>query len=301
MTYHIELDAPLDRQVALIAADQAGKARHALLGGLDDRDEAIHEARKRFKKLRGLYRLVRPCAPDFYDAENARLRDAARNLSVIRDAAALVETIDRLRDDPAHEGVIGDLDHVRDRLVERRDAIAEKGEGLDDAMADAVTACEATMEAAGALNLKLDPDEAADCLADGITKTYKRGRKAFKKASKSGDAEHWHEVRKRMKYHAMHCRLLRHAWPGSMMLRARRAKAIADLLGDDHDLAVLCELIDADADAVGEKGPRRSLVHAIHLASDRLRAEAAEQAEPLLADKPGRLRDAIGALCRQAA
>ncbi|WP_349363810.1 MAG: CHAD domain-containing protein [Roseitalea porphyridii] len=301
MTYHIELDAPLDRQVALIAADQAGKARHALLGGIDDRDEAIHEARKRFKKLRGLYRLVRPCAGDFYDAENARLRDAARNLSVIRDAAALVETIDRLRDDPAHEGVVDDLDHVRARLVERRNAIAEQGGGLDDAMADAVAACEATMEAAGALDLKLDPDEAAACLADGMTKTYKRGRKALGKARKSGDPEQWHEARKRMKYHAMHCRLLRHGWPGSMRLRARQAKTIADLLGDDHDLAVLAALADDEPDQVGDKGPRASLSHAIGLTSERLRSEAVELAEPMLADKPKRLRAAVAALCRLAA
>lgn len=301
MTYHIELEAPLDRQLALVAADQAGKARHALLGGVDDRDEAIHEARKRFKKLRALYRLVRPCASDFYETENARLRDAARSLSVVRDAAALVETIDRMRDDPAHEGVIDDLDHVRARLVERRDAIAEKGSRLDEAMANAVAACEATMEAAGALDLKLDPDEAADCLADGITKTYRRGRRALGKARKSGDAEQWHEARKRMKYHAMHCRLLRHAWPGTMRLRARQAKTVADLLGDDHDLAVLAALADDEPGQVGDKAPRASLHDAIGLTSKRLRAEAIECAEPMLADKPKRLRAAVAALCRHAA
>jgi hypothetical protein len=44
-------------------------------------DEAIHEARKRLKRVRSLYRLVSREKPKFFVRENARLRKIARSLS----------------------------------------------------------------------------------------------------------------------------------------------------------------------------------------------------------------------------
>ncbi len=61
-------------------------------GGMD-RHETVHEVRKRCKEIRAALRLVRGVLPT-YSAENAHYRDAARRLSDIRDAQALVETFD---------------------------------------------------------------------------------------------------------------------------------------------------------------------------------------------------------------
>ncbi|WP_306117400.1 MULTISPECIES: CHAD domain-containing protein [unclassified Roseitalea] len=301
MTYQIALGENLSHELVAIVDDQAGKARNALLGGIADRDEAIHEARKRFKKLRGLYRLVRPAAPDLYATENARLRDSAHALSVVRDAAALVETLDRLRADPLSQSVRDDLDRVRETLARRRDAIADDGGQLDPAIAEAVESCEATMKAARQVRLPSGKKAAAQCLSAGMGKTFKRARKAFGAARESGKPEDWHELRKRMKYHHMHCRLLRQAWPAMMMMRSTQAKAIADLLGDDHDLAVLEGLVRVEPDAVGDADARESLIHVMHLSSERLRAAAVERAALVLSDKPATVEDAVAALCRQAA
>src|SRR5262245_44527647 len=62
------------------------------------RTEAIHEARKHCKKIRGVLRLVRTRFEDTYQFENAWFRDTAKGLAELRDAEALLETYDGLLD-----------------------------------------------------------------------------------------------------------------------------------------------------------------------------------------------------------
>src|SRR5207247_1571238 len=71
-------------------------------------DEAVHEARKCFKKIRAVLRLVRPEIGEVvYERENTWFRDAGRPLTEVRDAKILVESLDKL--------VTHCDDHVRER------------------------------------------------------------------------------------------------------------------------------------------------------------------------------------------
>ena len=75
---------PPETAFRAIALDQLGEA----LSDLDRPDSsgrpAVHEGRRRTKKLRGLLRLVRAGFADF-GRENRALRDAAALLSHLRD------------------------------------------------------------------------------------------------------------------------------------------------------------------------------------------------------------------------
>ena len=63
----------------------------------DQRDEAVHEVRKSFNKIRAVLRLVRPAIGDkSYRRENTCFRDAARPVTEVRDARILIETLDKL-------------------------------------------------------------------------------------------------------------------------------------------------------------------------------------------------------------
>ena len=96
MPFSIRPDRSFKTQFYKVARRQL---RHAI-DILDTRpqgtDHAIHEARKRLKRVRSLYRLVSRQVPKFSTRENARLRGIARSLSTLRDAAALVPVSDRL-------------------------------------------------------------------------------------------------------------------------------------------------------------------------------------------------------------
>src|SRR5258708_16068593 len=77
-------------------AEELGRAVRALkLGSRSDR--RIHDIRTRLKHCRALLRLLRKSlGEDTYRRENARLRDAARPLVAVRDAAVLVQALDDL-------------------------------------------------------------------------------------------------------------------------------------------------------------------------------------------------------------
>ena len=54
----------------------------------------MHQARKRFKELRALLRLVREPLGARFKLDNRRLRDVGRRLAESRDAAAMLESWD---------------------------------------------------------------------------------------------------------------------------------------------------------------------------------------------------------------
>ena len=64
-------------------------------------EEVVHDARKRFKKIRAVLRLVRGGIDRrVFDRENVRFRDAGRPLSEVRDVGVLVQALDRLGECP---------------------------------------------------------------------------------------------------------------------------------------------------------------------------------------------------------
>lgn len=86
-------------------------------------------------------------------------------------------------------------------------------------------------------------------LLRGFKKTYTRGCRAMNKAYKCGSAEQFHEWRKRTKYHWYHIRLLQEMWPQVMKAYSGTLHRLSNLLGDDHDLAVLSrELLNAPSE-----------------------------------------------------
>lgn len=296
MSYRIRPAKSLTGEVVRRAETQYRKAIASLREQPDGRDEAIHEARKRFKRLRGLFRLVRFGAPGFYARENARIRDVAGSLSTVRDATALIEVLDRLiAGDNVTVGEETVLRAVHQRLTARRNEIAANTD-LDARIAAALEACAQGIKALDDLSLPNRGGKAVEALADGAAGNYRRAARAFALARKTDDREDWHELRKRIKYHWMHMRLLRAAWPGVMEVRADMADRAAELLGDDHDLSVLADLIETRPDTVGDADELSILQAAMERRSQRLRAEATEILEPLLRDRPRLVRSRIAAL-----
>src|ERR1700722_13870028 len=108
---------------------EVDRALEALRAG-DPPDEAAFDARKRFKRVRAALRLVRADLGDtVYRRENLLFRDAARPLAEARDAAMLVEALDRLTG--PSPGDAGAFDDVRRALLSRRQTVLH--EALDGA------------------------------------------------------------------------------------------------------------------------------------------------------------------------
>ncbi len=85
-------------------------------------------------------------------------------------------------------------------------------------------------------------------LGRGVSRAYRRGRKAFDEADVDPTTERLHDWRKRVKDLWYHQRLLCESWPEVLGVQAEEAHRLSELLGDDHDLGVLAERLTRDGD-----------------------------------------------------
>lgn len=286
MSYTFKRKEAIQTGLQRIALEQVDRALAETVDARLDTHEAVHQARKRCKKIRALLRVVRPVFESSYSDENAWYRDAARELAVLRDAQTVLETyldltqrfqaqlepqtaatltawLTRRRDaaiaPPVDVGC--QIEHFRERLLEGRGRIAT-------------------------WTLRKD---GFDAVAAGLIKTYARGRRAMEAAYEDPSSERFHDWRKRVKYHWYHMRLLSTLHPP--MLRAQRDQAdrIGESLGAEHDLSVLRNVLaaaGADLDA--------RTVQTVSALIDRRRGDLQRQARVpgalLFCEKPKQLR-----------
>lgn len=277
MAYVIDRHARLGsdlRRIALECIDDAIDRLTTLDGAdIEAIETAVHETRKRCKETRGLARLVRPALGDAFGPLNAEVRDAARELSGLRDSHALLGTIDDLRDELS-EKKAARLDAVRTRQVGVVEATSA-GLSSDD---ERITRAVGRLQAARAMvDTWALPDDVG--VLSGLERTYSDGRSALRSALKRSDDETVHEWRKRVKDLWYQVRLL-----GSDD-DAERLDDLSDLLGDDHDLAVLVEDLDDASDVLDDRTIRR----ATRLARDRqadLRSKAFKVGRKVFDDEP---------------
>ncbi|MDQ8204363.1 CHAD domain-containing protein [Pelagicoccus sp. SDUM812003] len=252
MAFRIKRKESPGQGLKRILREQIGKAEAELSAAKgEDPHQAIHQARKRCKKIRALYRLVRPELEKVYQRENRRFRDNARRLATVRDAEAMTEAYDRtmayfedgIEDRAQYAG-------IRFHLTNRRNALASSELDLEERVERFRRDLERGREVAG--SWKLDSKE-FDGIELGFRKTYKRGRKAMKAAIARPSPKRFHEWRKRVKYHRFHLRALRGIWRHPMGAFEDEMDELGELLGDAHDLHVLDRYLEENRDQFSDK------------------------------------------------
>jgi CHAD domain-containing protein len=272
-SYELEKDEGLAAGLTRVAAGRAEKALERLRGvgsGEADSAEAIHGARKDMKKLRTVLRLVRDRLPKGASGrENQRFRDAARALSASRDAEVKLGTLDALAAgaDELPENAVASWRRI---LETDREAAAISARD-EPAVERAMELIESGLEAIEAWTLEGDSWEV---VGGGLSRTYRRGRKAMRAAEADPSEHNFHEWRKRAKDLWYGLRLLQGAWPRTLEPTAEEAHELTDLLGDHHDLTVLRE--DLHQRRLGAEETR-----ALGAAIDARQAELADAAFPL--------------------
>lgn len=281
MAYRFKLNESLTRGVRRIGLSQLELAERCLKNAPDPAI-AIHEVRKSLKRLRALLRLVRPALDaKTYRRENEQLRDTARVLSATRDRDVLRQTIVKLdaRLSDRDKGVVPRLHE----LLEANGADRTAGSRANDLRKARGSLSAAKKRFA---RLRAEPDRFA-LLETGLRKSYRTGKRALAKARAEADEEVFHELRKAVQQHWRQMLLLSRAWPEVCKGRAAAAREIAQLLGDEHDYALL------SAFAASQRGKGLSdreiqmLQRACHARQLELRARALPKAQRLFADDAG--------------
>jgi CHAD domain-containing protein len=248
-----------------------GRIDHALdeLRGKTDSspEEAVHEARKDMKKLRAVLRLARDeLGDEVYRRENQCFRDAARQLSGVRDADVMLGTL---------KGLDGSFPELRKALKEHH-----RGAPREDAADEVIATLEAARDRVEEWPLESD---GFDALAGGLRRIYRRGRRAWQSVEEEPNTEILHEWRKREKDLWYHLTLLRESWPPVLKVTADEAHELSDRLGDDHDHAVLEEWVHDRFDDETLAG----FDQAVAARRDVLQREALDLGRRLYAERPG--------------
>jgi CHAD domain-containing protein len=225
-----EIGAGLRRTIKQLVEESIALMRRARSAN------TVHETRKDIKKLRAILRLMRGVLDDEFAPENRSLRDTGRRLTDVRDAEVIVQTIAALGKLCVADGPRRAFRRSRARLLPQSRG---KGRSLPKSSAQK-TAGELERFLGRAGEWPFDTIRWGD-LAGGLEKVYKDGRRTARVAALDPSVPNLHEWRKRVKDLWYAVRLLKPAWPEVMAALGAELKRLSDLLGDDHDLAILRE------------------------------------------------------------
>jgi CHAD domain-containing protein len=286
MGYEFQQSESVIEGVRRIADEQLSKAIEDLATAGADQQAAIHEVRKHFKKLRSLIRLIQPGFESRAEDLNDWFRQRGRQLARARDAASMLEAWQRLRE----RFYAPDQTELLDGLAAALgSAPAAAPDGLPETLAQLTE--ELRMQREETVDWNLDGD-GLDIMLEGLADCYAAGRRALRSARKNPSNERLHEWRKRSKDHWYHLRLWGGVWPGPLKAWSAACEELCDLLGDDHDLAGLADLIESPQ----EENPfvpverRPELLALIARRREDLQREAFERGRFLFAEKKKSLR-----------
>jgi CHAD domain-containing protein len=249
----------------------------------------VHRIRKRLKKSRTIVRVLRPALGVHAESLGTRLRDATRALAGSRDATVLAATAARLAqrtDDPEQRAL---LERIAVEARQRAEAHHHTPADLDAAMAGIVAARQILAK----LRISREADEP---VVNRAALTYRRARRGWHAAEEHTDVDTLHDWRKRVKDRLHVARLFQDRWPERRDARTAKLDRLGELLGDDHDLALVAEALPADGAAA------EALRAAIEARRARLADKAFDMARELFAERPRRVlvawREAQGARTR---
>jgi hypothetical protein len=226
--------------------------------------------------VRALLRLLTPGLGGQSRRITKLVRAAARELSELRDAHALLATWHRAC---SVEPDLVELEPVGALLARRaHDAAVQRD---DPRLVSAVARLEGAVAEVGSLDLPDGPG----AIRIGLRASQRRARAALSDVVAEASDEQLHELRKQLKDLWYHCRLLRPT--ASILLdgHERALHGLSNALGDDHDLAVLISVVAGNDEAV-EPATVDQLVLLLHPLRHELQERSLPMAERLLAESP---------------
>ena len=235
-------------------------------------DSSIHATRKTLKRARAALRLMRAGLGDTaYRSANRRLRDAAQPLTSVRDAAVLLDALKAIR-------------KSRDKKALKRHAerVHRALQGVHRLQREQLTeeTLRSVSEELRALDLQIGrmPPTESDAVSArrGITDTYRSGRDAFSKVRKHARVALLHEWRKQAKYLSNEVALAEQLELLKFKKARRQAERLAELLGRDHDLALLRAKLRelSQGEVPGRGAEHKRLEHRIAEGRSRLQRKA---------------------------
>src|SRR6266850_1390863 len=281
MSYRLKQHETISDGIKRIVIEQIDKAIDRLESQRGSHDEAIHDARVCFKKIRTVLRLVQTeFDADIFRQENICYRDAGRRLSAIRDTAALHETFDKLTSRFANQLAPNAFAGLRQRLKQSSTARRLEKKKIMLEVARTIRTARRRVE-----HWPIHQD-GFSALGQGVKRIYKQGRQSFANATEQPSVENCHEWRKDVKYLWYQIRLLKPIWPTMLERLSDELERLGEYLSDDHDLSLLRQRMLEPLELPGDRTDLEALTALIDQRRGELQVEAKRLGERVYAEKP---------------
>jgi CHAD domain-containing protein len=242
--------------------------------------EAVHEARKRCKRLRALIRLLRSPSPKFSRRENRAFRDFARSLSFMRDVDATAEAfLDLVKTEKGGVRNFSSLRAILNARGKRTNATEQRA--ILAVMAKSVRAAHHRFT-----SLKLPEDKGFKLIETGLEHSYGRGREAMTDAYERQEEVAFHEWRKRVKDLYYQMQIFRQSWPPVLNHLCKQYERLGDVLGQEHDLMVIRETLLSPHPGQVPPELLQSFLDLLQRRAFELQAEAQAIGRRIYAEKP---------------
>jgi len=253
VAFRLKKGAPVATEVRRIVLRQLEVAVSELhTVGDPQSDEAVHDARRRVKKIRAIIRLVRPVLDKAYRSVDDDLRTVAHMLAPVADGRGIIETLDEL------------ARRYGKALPPRTIEAARKGVIRHGARADRDAAERGILEvAAGTLRSERKrikhwhmSAQGFRAIGPGLEESYRRARRMMIVAWSRPKPSHFHTWRRYVKDHWFHVRLLEGRCGYHLVGYERRIEALDGVLGEYHNVILLRDVLVTDVDLPREETAR---------------------------------------------
>lgn len=285
MGYRFHTGVPLGEEVQRVILEQIAAARAALTAKKIPPAERAHRARVCCKRIRAALRLIRDRHPRRVEREDRFFRKIGHQLADIRETGALADALDRLQQRWADKVDRRTFAAARRILAARSRAALPPASAVQQILAKLDGRLR---EAEVRLGKRNFAGKEFTTVAPGLGDTYRGARRAYQRVRADDSIARFHTWRKRAKAHAYHGHLFHHAWPALMKKWEQLQAELGDLLGDEHDLALLHEHLAASV-AAGEPAPFPTLLALIEERRTELRTAAIALGRRVFAEKPNAL------------
>jgi len=223
MPFYLKKNEPIDRGLRRIAREQIDIALENFRDETMPQHRQVHGLRTRCKKMRALIRLIELPMGEAFLAEDRQFHAAGKALNAHREREVLERTM---------QSVSG----ASNQAVDPPDPAAP--EAIEQALA-ILSKCRRSVD-----HWPLRIDGFAD-IAPGFSRTYRKSIYAYREALQSPTDQNFHQLRKWVKYHWYHVRMLERLNKPKIRKQRKRLRKLHLILGDAHDLAVLQAVMEA--------------------------------------------------------
>ncbi|HWP89315.1 MAG TPA: CHAD domain-containing protein [Burkholderiales bacterium] len=234
----LEPGQPVGEALRSVASEILARAQLILDDPAREPTVTVHDIRRAMKRWRAFLRMLAPILGDGTESLREQARDLSRKLTAARDAQSAIDAFQDAVEAGLEQSAALSAQSLR-TIQSRLEALRAEGERsiwnderrreMSEYLANAAT------QVAG-WNFQTI---AFDDVADTLSTTYRRARRAIPRSWDEITAEELHELRRRVVEHRYQMELIEPAWPRLGRLWVDEAQRLRTRLGKYQDLAVL--------------------------------------------------------------